>query len=78
MANRNDLDSFKERVNLFFDRELNTEDENALMEEVKDDPARGNLFKKEKSFREYIKNNVKRSSVPPDLIQNIKDKIKVR
>lgn len=79
MAHRNkDLDLFRERVNLYFDKELNSEDENALMEEINDDPARGSLFKKEKSFRDFIKNNVKRSSVPPDLIQNIKDSIKVR
>lgn len=78
MENRNDIHGFRERVNLYFDNQLNKEEEDSLLQEVNTDPSRGVVFKKEKNFREFIKNNVKRSTVSPDLIQNIRDRIKIR
>lgn len=67
----------RHQISLYFDNALSQEDEQNLLHQCECDGKCSKLFQKEKSFREYIKNNVKRSSVSPDLIQSIKDRIKV-
>lgn len=74
---RNHLNDFRQRVNLYFDNALSEEDQKELMSEVQHDPKCQREFTKEKSFRDFIRNNVKRSSVSPDLIQSIRDKIRI-
>ena len=73
-ANSIDL---RHQINLFFDNALSPEDQKDLLQKVDCDHKCNKLFTKEKNFRDYIKNNVKRSSVSPDLIQSIKDRIRV-
>jgi hypothetical protein len=62
---------------LYFDNALSEDDQRELMSEVQKDPKCQREFTKEKSFRDFIRNNVKRSSVSPDLIQSIRDKIRI-
>jgi len=67
----------RQQINLFFDNALSPEDSKDLLHKVECDQKCCKLFTKEKNFRDYIKSNVKRSSVSPDLIKSIKDRIKV-
>ena len=67
----------RQRINLYFDNALSPEDQQDLLHKVECDNKCSKLFTKEKNFRDYIKNNVKRSSVSPDLIQSIKERIRV-
>lgn len=76
MEGRTDSVELRKRINAYFDNALNKEEEQSLMQEVKDDNNCCRIFNKEKSFRTFIKTNVKRSSVSPDLIQNIRDRIR--
>ena len=69
--------NLRHQINLYFDNALSQEDQQNLLHQVECDGKCSKMFQKEKSFRDYIKNNVKRSSVSPDLIQSIKDRIKV-
>jgi hypothetical protein len=71
----NDLHDFRKQVDLYLDRALNSEDEKELLNKVNHDPNCDRVLSKEKNFREFIKNNVKRPQVSPDFIQAIKNKI---
>ena len=77
MKNPNFIQDFQQRVNLYFDNQLNELDQKNLLNQVNEDPRCDKMFKKEKNFRDFIKNNVKRSSVSPDLIQSIKNKVRI-
>ncbi len=76
MKNQDRFENLKQRINLYFDNELSEIDQNELLERVDNDPRCSKMFNREKSFRDYIKNNVKRSSVSPDMVKTIKDKIR--
>lgn len=72
MSNYTDL---KKQINLFFDNELDSENKEQLLSKIDNDPKCQSMFKKERNFRDYIKNNIKRPSVSTDLIQTIKTKL---
>ncbi|MBC7884867.1 MAG: hypothetical protein H7X99_05295 [Saprospiraceae bacterium] len=67
--------SLKKQINLFLDNELPSEDQMNLMHKVESDPRCNKIFNREKDFREFVRNNVKRPSVSPGFIQNLKDRI---
>ena len=77
MKNQDRFQDLKQRVDLYFDNALSKDDENDLLKRVDDDPRCSKIFNKEKSFRDYIKNNVKRPSVSADFVKSIKDRIKL-
>lgn len=77
MRNQENARNLRSRINLYFDNALSQEEQNSLLDQVDSDPRFNKMFNKEKTFRDYIKNNVKRSSVSPDLIQSIKDSIRI-
>ena len=77
MKERNQMHDFHQRVSLYFDNALSEEDQRDLMNLVNNDPRCSKVFNKEKSFREFIKTNVKRPQVSSDFIQAIRDKIRV-
>jgi len=64
-------------ISLYFDNALNTADEKNLIDRVNADPTYSRIFNKEKNFRDFIKNNVKRPTVSPDLIQTIRSRVKI-
>jgi len=77
MENSNNfIDSIKDKIYLYFDNALNESDRQELMKAIDNNPACGELFKKEKNFREQIKSQVKRPEATPDFIQQIKNRIK--
>ena len=72
MSNYQDL---RKQISLYFDNELAGDDKKFLLDKVDNDPKCSNLFRKERNFREYIKNNIKRPSVSSELIKTIKNKL---
>ncbi len=78
MEGRNSLSDVRQRISLYFDNELDQKDQDDLLEEVHKNPASSRIFEKEKNFRNFIKDNVKRPAVSPDFVQNIRNKVKVR
>lgn len=65
------------KVNMYLDKELSAEDEQNFLKEVEHTPGYNDILSKERSFKEFIKNKTPRRHVSPDLIQKIKDKIRV-
>lgn len=74
---RKDLNTsdLRRKISLYFDNELDNQDSASLLNRVEVDPKCSSLFEKEKDFRNYIKSNLRRSSVSSNLIQNIKNNI---
>jgi len=66
-----------ERVKRLVDNQLSKEDEKALLQEIKDNPTVMDILKREQSFKEYLKSKLNRKKVSPNLIQSIKDKIRI-
>lgn len=66
-----------EKVKRLVDNQLSKEDEKALLKEIKDNPTIMDILKREQSFKEYLKMKLNRKKVSPNLIQNIKDKIRI-
>lgn len=77
MRNQENTGELRSKINLYFDNALSQDESSSLLQRVDTDSKCSKMFNKEKTFRDYIKNNVKRSSVSPDLIQSIKDSIRV-
>ncbi|MBT8190546.1 MAG: hypothetical protein HKN67_03360 [Saprospiraceae bacterium] len=77
MGNLHNVHDIRNQVNLYFDNALGDNEKKELLSRVDNDPRCSKIFKKEKTFREFIKNNVARPSVSTDLIQSIKDRIRV-
>jgi hypothetical protein len=72
MGNNQDL---RKRIALYFDNELCQSEKSTLLEQVNQDPACCTMFEKEKTFREFIKNNISRPQVSSELIFNLKSKL---
>ena len=70
------MDEIQKRVTLYFDNALGETERGELLKQVDLDPKCSKLFNKEKTFREFLKDNVRRPDVSSDLIQNIKNKIR--
>lgn len=66
---------FKKQIQLFFDNELDNENKEILLSRIDSDPKCHSMFKKERNFRDFVKNNIKRSTVSSDLVQSIKSKL---
>ena len=77
MKNQESTSSLRNTISLYFDNALSQEECNSLMDKVSNDSRCHKEFKKEESFRNFIKDNVKRSPVSPGLIQSIKDSTKI-
>ncbi len=77
MGNLHNVHDIQNQVNLYFDNALGESERKELLTKVDSDPKCCKIFNKEKNFREFIKNNVARPSVSSDLIQSIKDRIRI-
>lgn len=65
----------RSQIDMYLDRALPSQDEQNLISKVSHDPQLNQMLEEEKSFRNFIKDNVKRSNVSPELIQTIKERI---
>ena len=70
---RNDLNK---RIALFFDHQMNQEDELEFLKQIQSNPAGHQAFLKEKSIREKIKENLYKPTRSNILADQIKDRIK--
>jgi hypothetical protein len=77
MENSNNFNEIQKSINLYLDRALNEDDQQRMMEELKKNPDYPQMINKERNFRTFLKNNVKRHSVSTDLIQSIINQIKL-
>lgn len=77
MDGSNNFNNFHQKVNMYLDNELSTEAADSFLQEAHQDPGYRRVLQKERSFRDFIKQNVHRPGVTPDFIQSIKDKIRV-
>lgn len=75
MRNFDSVRSIRQQINLFLDNELPKDEEQNLIQFMESDPKSNKIFNREKDFRDFVKNNVKRPTVTPDFIQNLKDRI---
>lgn len=69
--------SFRQKIDMYLDNALSKEDEKNFVDLINGDPAYNRMYAFEKNFRDMIKNNIRRPNVSPNLIQSIKDKIRV-
>jgi hypothetical protein len=77
MRSFDSVKSLRQQINLLLDNELPKEDQQNLIIRMESDPRCNKIFNREKDFRDFVKNNVRRPSVTPDFIQNIKDRIRL-
>jgi hypothetical protein len=77
MSNQEDLQSIRRQVDMYFDQALNRHDQDQLLDRVNTDAAYHRVFTQEKAMREHIKQKIHRPGVSPDLIQAIKDNIRM-
>jgi len=77
MSDQDDLQNIRREVDMYFDRALNRRDQDQLLDRVNSDPAYHRVFTQEKAMREHIKQKIHRPGVSPDLIQAIKDNIRM-
>ncbi len=59
-------------VDMYFDNALNNEEQQNLFKNIENNPVYSELYRKEKQFRTFIKDNVTR----PEVSQEFKDSIK--
>ena len=74
----NNFPTLMNRVEMYLDNALTKQEERELLLEIQSNPQLKEFFNKEKSFREFIRNKVNRQKVSPALVQNIKDKIRLK
>jgi hypothetical protein len=73
----NSYNEIRKEVDMYFDNELTPTAQESFLKRVNLDPDYSRAFDREKNFRNFIKTNVRRPSVSPDFIQNIKNKIRI-
>lgn len=74
---RNGIQNASHQVGLYLDKALSQEDQRSFLQEIKHNPSFSEMLQKEQNIRAIIKNGVCRKKVSPDLIQSIKDKIRI-
>lgn len=78
MRNQKPNTELRQKINLYLDNALGAREQEELLDTVNSDPRSNQMFEAERNSRDYIKNNVKRQSVSPDLIQSIRDNIRIK
>lgn len=76
MQNQDNLNDFPRQINMYLDNELSKDDQTNFLNTVKDNTKYNSMLDNERSFRDFVKSNIRRSHVSPNLIQNIKDQIR--
>ncbi|MBK8052556.1 MAG: hypothetical protein IPK35_04555 [Saprospiraceae bacterium] len=76
MRSFDSVKSLRQQINLYLDNELSAEDQKTFITQVESDPKSTRILNSEKDFREFVRNNVKRPSVTPDFIRDLKNRIR--
>lgn len=77
MRSPEQLENFRNKVELYLDNALTNEESIQVVNDAKLDPQYARLLQSESSFRNLVKTKVKRSICSENLINNIKDRIKI-
>ena len=77
MENPRDRIHIRQQADLYLDKALSKEAEQAFLHSANHDPSINQILHKEKSFRNFIRSNVSRRNVSPDVIQAIRDKVRI-
>lgn len=75
--NSNENTPIRDLIDMYLDNALPDEQQSSFFSKVSTDPSYHEVLETEKSFRNCIKSNFKRSSVSPELIQTIRESIRV-
>lgn len=76
MNTRRDTENIRKEIDLYLDNRLNQQDHEQMAQKLTQDPNLRQEFDKEQHFRNFIKQKVKRPTMPPDFLQKIKNKLK--
>lgn len=66
-----------ERVNLYLDQEMSQEDEKSFLQQVRQDSEYKQVLESEQHFRNRLHNVVSSHRVSRDLVQAIREKIRI-
>ena len=77
MENPRDRIQIREQLDPYLEKALNNDSEDAFLDNAPRDPSVNQIPFKGKSFRNFIRSNVSRKNVSPDLIQAIRDKVRI-
>jgi len=77
MEHSNKINQIHKNINLYLDQELNDEDQMNMIKDMKSNPEYPQMINKERNFRTFLKNKVKRPGVSTDLIQSIIKRVKL-
>jgi hypothetical protein len=78
MKELNGFADIKKKICLMMDNELEQCECNALKAQVEGDPKLQTIYNKEKDFRDFIKSHIVRPTPSSDLVQNIKNSIRIQ
>jgi predicted lactoylglutathione lyase len=76
MSSVNQQELYK-KVSMYLDNALNMEEQSALMHEINTNPDCLAMLSKERNFREFVKSRIHRRTASPDLIQSIREKVRI-
>lgn len=65
----------RKRIAMFLDNDMNTDDQEKFINEVKQHPAIENDLNRDRAIRERLKASVTRPNISQDLVDKIKGKI---
>ncbi|MDA9773442.1 hypothetical protein N9B82_00680 [Saprospiraceae bacterium] len=77
MRSQDQLEDFRQKVDLYLDNALNTEEGLQVVNDAKSDPQLGRVFESESNFRNMLKKKIKRSTCSENLINSIKSRVKI-
>ncbi len=76
MNEQNGHQEIYQKVNLFLDNQLNSEDQQDFISKIESNPSYSQVYKQEQIFRSIIKEKVNRHNVNSELMQTIMRKLK--
>lgn len=77
MRSQDQLEDFRQKVDLYLDNALNSEESLEVVNDAKSDPQLGRVFETESNFRNMLKSKIKRSTCSENLINSIKNRVKI-
>ena len=77
MKNQNELQDIRKQIGQYFDQQLDETAQQEFLDRVHADPAFHRVFTREKAIRDNLKKHAKRPGPSPDLIQAIKNNIRI-
>jgi ABC-type phosphate transport system ATPase subunit len=77
MKKQQDFQEIRRQVGMYFDQALTKDDEQNFLQKIRTNPNFNQEFERERTIREHLRKCVKRPNVSANLIQSIKDKIRI-